>query len=97
MSIFDKVKQGGELLKMRNQAMAIQKQLAAETITVSENGIEVTITGDQKVQKLVIDGAANQRLLDILDKAMKKSQEQAAKKMQEMSGGLSGMLKAMGQ
>jgi DNA-binding protein YbaB len=95
--MFDKVKQIGELNKMRNQAMAIQKQLAAETIELNENGIRIVISGDQKIQILEIDGAANQRLLDTLNKAIKKSQEAAAKKMQEMSGGLGGLLKGMGQ
>jgi len=95
MSMFDKVKQLGELKKMRDQAMAIQRQLAAETIEVNENGIRVVMSGDQKLKSLEIDGAANQRLVDTLNKALKKSQEVAAKKMQEMSGGLGGLLKGM--
>jgi len=93
--MFDKVKQLGELKKMRDQAMAIQRQLAAETIEVNENGIRVVMSGDQKLKSLEIDGAANQRLVDTLNKALKKSQEVAAKKMQEMSGGLGGLLKGM--
>ena len=97
MGIFDTVKQGGELMKMRQQAMQIQKALAAEKIEVEENGIRIVVSGDQKIQELQIDGANNQRLVDTINKALKKSQEIAAKKMQEMSGGLSGMLKAMGQ
>ena len=80
---------------MRDQAMAIQRQLAAETIEVNENGIRVVMSGDQKLKSLEIDGAANQRLVDTLNKALKKSQEVAAKKMQEMSGGLGGLLKGM--
>jgi nucleoid-associated protein EbfC len=97
MSVFDKVKQMGELKKMRDQAMVIQKQLAAESVEVNENGIRVVISGDQKIKELSVDGAANQRLLDALNKALKKSQEVAAKKMQEMSGGLGGLLKGLGQ
>ena len=96
MGMFDKMKQVGELKKMRDQAMALQKQLAAESVEVNENGIKVIITGDQKIRSLEIDGAANQRLIDALNKALKKSQEMAAKKMQEMSGGLGGLLKGMG-
>ncbi|NMC35788.1 YbaB/EbfC family nucleoid-associated protein [Candidatus Beckwithbacteria bacterium] len=97
MGIFDTVKQGGELMKMRQQAMQIQKALAAEKIEIEESGIRIVVSGDQKIQELQIDGANNQRLVDTINKALKKSQEVAAKKMQEMSGGLSGMLKAMGQ
>jgi nucleoid-associated protein EbfC len=97
MSVFDKVKQMGELKKMRDQAMAVQKQLAAIETELNEDGVRLVITGDQKIKELEIDGAPNKRVLDALNKALKKSQELAAKKMQEMSGGLSGMLKNMGQ
>jgi len=94
--MFDKVKQLGQLKKMRDQAMAIQKQLAAETIEMEEGGVKVVITGDQKLQSLEIDGMTNARVLELINKAIKKSQEMAAKKLSEMSGGLSGILKGQG-
>ncbi|OGD62868.1 hypothetical protein A2160_05795 [Candidatus Beckwithbacteria bacterium RBG_13_42_9] len=97
MGVFDKVKQLGELKKMRDQAMAIQKQLAAQSIAVDEDGIKVVISGDQKIQQLEVNGAQNALLVEKLNKALKKSQEMAAKTMQEMSGGLGGLLKGMGQ
>jgi nucleoid-associated protein EbfC len=94
--MFDKVKQLGELKKMRDQAMAIQKQLAQEEIVIDEDGIKIVITGDQKLKSLEIDGMTNVRVLELINKAIKKSQEMAAKKLAEMSGGLSGMLKGQG-
>jgi len=97
MGVFDKVKQMGELKKMRDQAMVLQKQLAAIKTEVSEDGVTVVVTGDQKIEELTIDGSPNMRVVNTLNKALKKSQEMAAKKMQEMSGGLSGLLKGMGQ
>jgi DNA-binding protein YbaB len=97
MSVFDKVKQMGELKKMRDQAMAMQKALAAESVEINENGVKLIITGDMKVKEMSIDGAANQRVLDAINKGLKKTQEMAAKKMQEMSGGLGGLLKGLGQ
>jgi DNA-binding protein YbaB len=93
----DKFKQVGELKKMRDQAMAIQKQLQQEQVDINENGVHVVVSGDQKIQVLEIDGSQNLRVLETLNKALKKSQEVAAKKMQEMSGGLGGLLKGMGQ
>ena len=96
MGMFNKVKQLGELKKMRDQAMTVQKKLAAQTVTVEEDGIRVIISGDQKVQLLEINGAQNVLLVDKLNKALKKSQELAAKQLQEMSGGLSGLMKGMG-
>ncbi len=94
--MFDKVKQLGELKKMRDQAMAIQKQLSQEEIVIEEDGIKVVIAGDQKLKSLEIDGMTNVRVLELINKAIKKSQEMAAKKLAEMSGGLSGMLKGQG-
>lgn len=92
MIMFDKLKQLGELKKMRDQAMAIQRQLAAEEVVVEEQGIKIVMTGDQKIKTLEIDGESQGRLIEVLNKAIKKSQEVAAKKLQEMSGGLSGLL-----
>ncbi|TSC53915.1 MAG: Uncharacterized protein LiPW16_267 [Microgenomates group bacterium LiPW_16] len=81
-----------DLKAMRDQAMTIQQALAAEVITVEKNGVKVVITGDQKVQTLEIDGNADSRVLEAVNEAIRKSQEVAAKKLQEMSGGLGGLL-----
>jgi len=96
VSIFDKAKQLGELKKMRDQAVKIQKQLAEEEVEIEEDGIKVIVSGDQKIQVFEIDGESEARVVNVLNKALKKSQKVAAKKMQEMSGGLSGLLKGMG-
>ncbi len=90
--VFDKLKQLGELKKMRDQAMQIQKALAEERIEVEEQGIKVVMTGDQRVEEITIDGQGQNRLIDVLNKAIKRSQEVAAQKLQEMSGGLGGLL-----
>jgi DNA-binding protein YbaB len=90
--MFDKVKQLGELKKMRDQAMQMQKALAEETIELEESGIKIVMSGDQKVKEIEIDGESQNRLVDVLNKAIKKSQEVAARKLQEMSGGLGGLL-----
>lgn len=92
---FDKFKQLGELKKMRDQAVQMQKQLQQEKIEVEEDGILVVMTGDQKVEQIVIDGEQQSRLVDVLNKAVKKSQKVAAKKLQEMSGGLKGLMGGM--
>ena len=91
--MFDKIKQLADLKKMRGQAMAIQKQLAQEEIEINEDNIRIVISGDQKLKTLEIDGLTNDRVLELINKAVKKSQEMAAKKLAEMSGGLSGLLK----
>jgi DNA-binding protein YbaB len=81
----------GDLKKMRDQAVAIQKQLAQEKIEINEDGVRIVITGDQKIEEFEIQGIKNDMVKDKLNKAIKKSQETAAKRLQEMSGGLQGL------
>ena len=87
--MFDKIKQ---LKQMRDQAMAIQKQLAQEEIVVERGVVRVVISGDQKIKDLTVQGVNSQEVINAINEAVKKSQELAAKKLQEMSGGLSGLL-----
>jgi len=90
--MFDKFKQLGELKKMRDEALRIQKELASEKVEINEGDIKIIISGDQKIQELQINGEDQNHLLDVLNKAIKHSQEVAARKVQSMSGGLSGLL-----
>ncbi|RLC29914.1 hypothetical protein DRH13_05080 [Candidatus Woesebacteria bacterium] len=92
---FDKVKQLGELNKMRQQAKALQDELELITETLSVKGIEVKVTGDQKLAYMKVDGDERQDIVDAINKAMKKVQKKSAKKMLEMGGGLSGLLGKM--
>lgn len=85
----------GELKKMRDQAMMIQRQLQAEVIQVSKNGVDITITGDQKIKELKSNGRSDKDIAEAVNEAVKKSQEVAAKKLQSMSGGLGGLLGGM--
>ena len=82
----------GDLKKMRDQAMQIQKQLQAEQITVESRGVKVVITGDQKIQHLESNGRSDNDIKDAINDAVKKSQEVAAKKLATMTGGLGGLL-----
>ena len=82
----------GELKKMRDQAMQIQRQLQAEEITIEKKGILVVITGDQKLKEIRTNGKSDRDIVEAVNEAVKKSQEVAAKKLQQMSGGLGGLL-----
>lgn len=82
----------GELKKMRDQAMQIQKALQAEEITVEKHDIKVVITGDQKIKNIWTNGKSDDDIKDTINEAIKKSQEVAAKKLQQMGGGLGGLL-----
>jgi nucleoid-associated protein EbfC len=82
----------GDLNKLRQQAKKMQQDLAAEEIVIEEGDIRVVISGDQKIKHFSVQGITSQDAVDVLNKAIKKSQELAAKKLQEMTGGLGGML-----
>lgn len=82
----------GDLNKLRQQAKKMQDELAAEIIRIEEGDIVVEITGAQEVKKVYVQGVTSQELIDVLNKAIKKSQELAAQKLQQMTGGLGGML-----
>jgi len=89
---FNKLKQVGELNKMRQQAKQLQKQLEEITETYEKGDVKVKVTGDQKVVYIKLDGEDRSDLVDAINKAMKKVQKKAAKKMMEMGGGLGGLL-----
>ena len=89
MNVFDKF---GDQAKLIKQAMALKKALEAELITIEESGVEIVISGDQKIKKLVVNGMTNAVLVEVLNKALKRSQEVAARKMQEMAGGMGGLM-----
>jgi DNA-binding protein YbaB len=93
--MFDKLKQLNELRKMRSQAMELQKELEKIKESAEKGGMRVVVTGDQKVSYIEIDGQDRSDLVDLINEAMKKVQKEAAKKMLEMGGGLSGLLGKM--
>ena len=76
--------------KMLAQAYKLKKAVEDEVVEIEENGIKIKVSGDQKVKDLSINGMENKILVEVINKAMKKSQEMAAKRMKDM-GGLEGL------
>ena len=76
--------------KMLAQAFKLKKAVEQQIVSVDENGIFIEVSGDQKIKKLVVNGVENKVLVEVINKAMKKSQESAAKMMKDM-GGLEGL------
>lgn len=95
--MFDKMKQLGELNKMRQQAQSLQKELEKIVQTLEKKGWTVSVSGDQKIRYIKKDGEDMQDLVDLINEAMKKVQKDSAKKMMEMGGGLSGILGGLGK
>ncbi|MBI2020822.1 YbaB/EbfC family nucleoid-associated protein [Candidatus Daviesbacteria bacterium] len=81
MGLMDNLKQLGDLKKMRDQAMEVQKRLAQIKITIEHRGVTVVMTGDQKVQKVT----------EAVNEALKQSQKVAADEMKSLMGGGMGM------
>lgn len=76
--------------KMLAKALKLKRAVESEYVDVEENGVVIKISGDQKVKFLSINGIENKVLVEAINKALKKSQEAAAKTMKEM-GGLEGL------
>lgn len=81
-----------DLKRVRDQAKALQRELAAIDVAVEEGGIKIVVRGDQKVKTIVVDGEENPKLVDLINKAMKRAQEKAATRMEGMMGDLSSLL-----
>jgi len=93
---FNPFGQLGELKKMRDQAMAMQRELQSEIVEVSKRGVYVKISGDQKVLEIKSNDKSDEDIREAVNEAVKKSQEVAAKKMQSMMGGMGGLAGMLG-
>ncbi len=95
--MFDKLRQGQQLLKLRQQAKKLQEEMEQITHMEEEGGIKVLVNGTQNLISLEIDGESQEKIVKVINKAMKEVQKKAARKMMEQGGGLGGLLGGMGQ
>lgn len=79
------------MVQLQKQAKKVQQELAAEEITVEKGDIVVVITGDQKIKHFSVQGITSDDAVDVLNEAIKKSQQVAADKLKDIYGSLSGM------
>ena len=87
MGLMDNLKQLGDLKKMRDQAMELQKKLADIKVTVEHKGVIVVMRADQKI--ISIDGDLNfEKITDAVNEALKESQKVAAEEMKGLMGGM---------
>ncbi len=78
----------GDLNKMRQQAVQIQKQLENQQFVAEKGRIKVSITGNQRILTVEIDGQNVPELVEVLNNAIKQSQQAAASKLAEISQGM---------
>lgn len=86
MGLMDNLKQLGDLKKMRDQAMEVQKKLSGIKITVEHKGVTVVMTADQKI--VSISGENDlEKVTEAVNEALKQSQKVAAEEMRSLMGG----------
>lgn len=76
----------GDMNKIRQQAMQMQQQLESEEIVVEKDGVKVVISGAQQIKEFSVQGVTSPVAVEVLNDAIKKSQQAAASKLQQMSG-----------
>ena len=81
---------------MRQQAQKLKKALEEIEHTEEDGDIKIKVNGAQEIIYIEINGERRDDLVKIVNEANKKVQKEAAKKMMEMGGGLSGLLGGMG-
>ncbi len=75
----------GDIQKLQQQAKQMQEALKNEKVVVEKNGVRVVLKGDQTVEEIEIDGILENRIVDAINDAVKKTQELAARKLIEIS------------
>ncbi len=93
--MLNKLQQGRDLIKLRQKAKQLQKQLEEIEHTEESNNIKVKVNGAQQVVYIEVDGEEQNDIVEVINKAMKNVQKKSAKKMMEMGGGLGGLLGGM--
>ncbi len=90
--MFNPLKGVSDLKKLRDEAMKVQKELAKIEVTSEQGRVKIVMSGDMKVKSLKINDEEAMDIRDAVNDAIEKAQKKSAQKMQEMGGGLQGLL-----
>jgi DNA-binding protein YbaB len=90
--MFDKIKQGKQLLDLQSQAKKLQQELATVEDSYENHGVRVKVSGDQKVLYIEKNGVRQEDIEKAVNEAFKSVQKKVTQKMLEMEGGISGLL-----
>lgn len=90
--MFNPLKGLGDLKKLRDEAMKLQKELQQIEVRTEKGRAKIVLSGDMKLKSVTLNGEEYNDLKDALNEAIDKAQKQAAAKMQQMGGGLQGLL-----
>lgn len=84
--MFNPLKGLGDLNQLRKQAQAMQQALQQEEVVVEKDGVRIVMSGDQKIKELTIDDQPEIRVAEVLEEALKKTQQIAARQLMSMRG-----------
>lgn len=77
-----------ELYDLKKRADEMKKKMNEIHLEMEDRGIKIKIRGDNHLEDLIIDGQSDERIRDVVNKALKEVQKKAAKKMQGDLGDL---------
>ncbi|MEK7571736.1 MAG: YbaB/EbfC family nucleoid-associated protein [Patescibacteria group bacterium] len=86
----------GEMKKMRDEAMRIQKLLKTKMIDINKHGVFVRISADQEIQEIKTNDKSDEDVRKAVNEAIKEAQKVAAKELQSMAGGMGGLGSLLG-
>lgn len=89
--MFNPLKTIGDLKKMRDEAVKIQKELEGVEIEERRGRVSVVVTAAMKIKSLKVDGEEQFEIKDALNQALGEAQKKASAKIQQM-GGLQSLL-----
>ena len=78
--MFNPLKGMGDMAKLHK----IQKKLQEQEVVVEKDGVTVIMRGDQKIKEIEIDGEQAKRVVDAINEAVRKTQEEAARTLMSM-------------
>jgi len=87
--MLDKVKQAYQLKKAQSD---LQKMVEALSVFEQKGENSVVVSGDKKIQKIVINGVENKQLKELLNDAMKKMDAKLQKEMKSKEDELRSLL-----
>ena len=77
-----------ELYKLNRAQSRMKKQMEAIFATTEKRGIKVTVRGDQRIERIEIDGEENKELKDVINNAMKDVTKKTQKQLRGELGNL---------
>lgn len=77
-----------ELYELKKKADVMKHRMEEIHLEYEDRGIKLKLRGDNHLEQVLIDGTQDERIRDVINKALKEVQKKVAKKMQGELGDL---------